>query len=627
MIAESVFDKRLPDFVLGSGRELLEYQPPMRTMQANIRPPRFWAAAVCLLCFASAQAAEPTVRGTLDGIISRMLGSMSQAELFQLDESAVQRFIAPGDRGVFATQYWHFEANVPVVVSVMRDVKQAEVPFWLPTAGFRKTDMKVANEEYEYEVWQKSFAAGRVGLGINGFASHRPHYFVCLKPEPTGAKLKLSHFFPANQQVLEMREGAFIYDDWPDLVLTKVPDALKGQRLLPTFRGRAREAQLVQAFRKTPFPSSRKPDQVVLTWSEAPRTTQTIQWRTGPPVDGGTVRYKQKDAVAGATWNDQKATRQTLADRFVVNDPSVNHFTATLRGLKPATTYIYSVGGATEDARSELSEFTTAPGNGEPFTFIFLSDTHNSPACGKLLARALETHPETAFCTISGDLVGTGQHRDDWDQLFEHTKDFTRRRPLVPAIGNHDAIDGLGADLYLSLFGLPSNGARRLQPEQSYSFEYANALFIILDATASVEDQRPWLEARLAHTKATWKFAIFHFPPYGPGVDYPEIIREWCRVFDKYHVDFVLSGHVHDYVRTHPMNQGRRVGSPADGTVYLVTVSVPGRPGTMSKPDYAAVAEHPGLPLYQAFTINAKRLVTRSCDMEGRTRDEFVVEK
>jgi hypothetical protein len=47
----------------------------------------------------------------------------------------------------------------------------------------------------------------------------------------------------------------------------------------------------------------------------------------------------------------------------------------------------------------------------------------------------------------------------------------------------------------------------------------------------------------------------------------------------------------------------------------------------MSRPDHAAVAEHAGLALYQVFTINGKRLVTRSCDLEGRTRDEFVIEK
>jgi hypothetical protein len=596
-------------------------------MQKITNSGRFWLTAICLLCLASGYAAEPTVKGTMDGIVSRMLGALGQEELFQLDESAVQRFIQPGDRAVLATQYWHFDVDVPVVVSVMRDVRQAELPFWLPAAGFRKTDLKVANAEFEYEVWQKTFAAGRVGLGINGLIKHRPHYFVCVGPERAGASLKLRHFFPADQQVLEMREGAFVYHDWPDLVLTKVPDALKGQKLLPTIRGRAREAQLVQAFRKTPFPSSRKPDQVVLTWSESPCTTQTIQWRTAPSAESGTVRCKQKSAGAGASWSELKASRQMIEDRFLVNDPRVNHFTATLRGLKPATTYVYSVGGSTDDSRSESSEFTTAPGEDAPFTFVWLSDTHNSPACGKLLARALERHPETAFCTISGDLVGTGQYREDWDQLFEHTRDFARQRPLVPAIGNHDTIDGLGADLYLTLFGLPTNGAKRVQSERTYSFEYANALFLILDATSSEVDQRPWLEAQLARTKATWKFAIFHFPPYGPDVDYPEIIREWCSVFDKYHVDFVLSGHVHDFVRTHPIKQGQRVSSPAEGTVYLVTVAVPNRLGQMPKPDYVAVAEHPGSPLYQIFTINGKRLVTRSYDVEGNVRDELVVEK
>ena len=563
----------------------------------------------------------------MEGIVARMIGALNQEELFRLDDRMIERFIQAEDRAVLATQYWHFEVNVPVVVSVMRDVKQTEMPFWLPAAGFQKTDLKVANEEYEYEVWQKRFDAGRVGLGINGFVKHRPHYFVCVGPENAGAKMKLRRFFPANQLVLEMREGAFIYDDWSDLVLTKVPEVLKGQKLLPTIRGRAREAQLVQAFRKTPFPSSRRPDQIALTWSASPRTTQTIQWRTAPSVANGTVRYQLKAAGAGAKWEELRASRQTLEDLFLVNDPRVNHFTATLRGLKPATTYVYSVGGLTDDSRGDRSEFTTAADKEMPFTFVWLSDTHNSPATARLLASVREQHPEAAFCTISGDLVSTGQHREDWDQLFQHTQDFARTRPLVPAMGNHDTLDGLGAELYLTLFGLPTDGARRVEPERTYCFEYGNALFVILDVTVSVPNQRQWLEAQLARTKATWKFAVFHFPPYAPAMEYPEIIRDWCSLFDKYHVDFVLSGHVHHYTRTHPIKDGKRVGSPAEGTIYLVTVSVPNRSGPMQTPDYTAVAERPGAPLYQVFTINGNRLVTRSCDVDGNVRDELVVEK
>jgi len=410
-------------------------------------------------------------------------------------------------------------------------------------------------------------------------------------------------------------------------VLTQVPDTLTGQKLLPTIRGRAREAQLVQAFRQTPLPSSVQPDQIALTWSASPKTTQTIQWRTAPSVTLGTVRYQLKGDGLEKRWKEVKASRQTLEDGLLFNDPSVNRFTATLRGLKPATTYVYSVGGLTEDSRSELSEFTTAPDRDAPFTFVWLSDTHNSPATARLLARVREQHPEAAFCTISGDLVGTGQYREDWDQLFQHTQDFARTRPIVPAMGNHDTLDGLGAELYLTLFGLPTNGPRRVERERTYSLEYGNALFLILDSTVSVEDQRAWLEARLARTKATWKFAVFHFPPYAPAMEYPDIIKDWCSVFDKYHVDFVLSGHVHHYTRTHPIKDGKRVGSPTEGTVYLVTVSVPNRQGKMEKPDYVAVVERPGAPLYHSFAIDGNRLVTRSCDVDGSVRDELVVEK
>ena len=596
-------------------------------MQRNTISLHLRLIAACLFCAARVHAAEPTVAGTMDRIVSRMQASLSQEQLLRLDEPTVQRFISPEDRQVFATQYWRFDANVPVVVSVMRDAGQGERPYWLADAGFRKTDLRVANEEYQYEVWQKNFGAGRVGLGINGFVKHRQHYFVCVGPQDSSAKLRLSRFFPADQQVLEMREGAPVYHDWSDLVLTRVPESLKGQKLLPTIRGRAREAQLVQAFRQTPFPSSRKPDQLLLTWSESPRTTQTIQWRTGPSVESGTVRYKAKNTAPTAKWREIKATRQTLEDRFLINNPRVHHFTATLPNLQPATTYLYSVGGALDDSRTEPAEFTTAPARSAPFTFVFLSDTHNSPVCGKLLAHALERFPETAFCTITGDLVGTGQYREDWDQLFDATRLFANQRPLVPVVGNHDTIDGLGADLYLSLFGLPMNGAKRLQPERSYSLQFGNALFLVLDVTASVEDQTTWLEAQLARTKATWKFALFHFPPYSPGDSNPDIVRAWCPLFDKYHVDFVLSGHVHHSLRTHPLNQGRVVSSPDKGTIYMLTIALPNRALTQPQPDYVAFLDRSGLPVYQVFTIDGHRLVTRSCDLEGRIRDELVIEK
>ena len=45
------------------------------------------------------------------------------------------------------------------------------------------------------------------------------------------------------------------------------------------------------------------------------------------------------------------------------------------------------------------------------------------------------------------------------------------------------------------------------------------------DQIPPVEEQSAWLEQQLATTNATWKFAVFHFPPYNAHYDYGEIRR------------------------------------------------------------------------------------------------------
>jgi hypothetical protein len=309
-----------------------------------------WFTLFCLLLTAVGPVwAEAPIQAAMDRIVARLCAALSPDELMKLDQAALQPFITAEDRRALASEYWCFDVDVPAVVSVMRDVKQPGVPFWLAEAGFKKTDLSVRNEEFEYEVWQKGFDAGRVGLGINGFDKHRPHYFVAVGPQTPGTQVHLSGFYPPAQRVLEMRKGAFVYHDWSDLLLTEVPDALKGQILLPTIRGRAREAHLIDAFRKTDFPSSNKPDQVVLTWSDDPRTSQSVTWRTNPSVETGIVRYKIKNANNPAGWTELKAQRQDLDDRLLLNDPHVHRFTATLRDLEPGTAYAYTVGGAAGD--------------------------------------------------------------------------------------------------------------------------------------------------------------------------------------------------------------------------------------------------------------------------------------
>lgn len=483
--------------------------------------------------------------------------------------------------------------------------------------------MRVRNEEYEYEVWQKEFPSGTIGLGINGFDRHRPHYFVCVQPTTAGSTVNLSGFDPPNQQQLVMRPGALIYHDWPDLVLTEVPDALRGGILLPTIRGRAREAHLIQGFRTTPFPSSTKPDLVALTWIDDPRTSIGVQWRAAPSVQSGLLRWRP---TGSKTWRTVRATHEDLHDARILNDPTVRRFSASIVGLKPGSKYEYSVRSDTSPW-GETLRFKTAPDSSAPFSFIWLTDTHNRPDTQPLLDRALRTHPDTAFCTVTGDLVGTGQHRDDWDQFFTHAERFAARFPIVPTIGNHDTIDGLGADLYLAHFALPRNGAPGLQPERAYHFTYGGALFVVLDCTDSIEAQTPWLEKVLRDSKATWKFALFHFPPYALSQDYPEIEREWVPIFERYGVDFVLSGHVHHLQRTHPLIGGKPAPKGNRAPIYLISVAVGQGKTVAAVPPHSVLATEPGPPLYHAFRIRGATLQMECRDATGRLWDTLRVRK
>jgi hypothetical protein len=581
---------------------------------------RWICVAAAAVCCGAATAGEPTVDRTVEGIIARMRSQLGREGLLTLDAATVDRFVTEADRAVLGTRYWRFTANVPVRVSVMRAIEQKVPPFWLRARGFTRTDMRVRNEEYEYEVWQRDFAAGPIGLGINGFDQHRPHYFVAVGALKRGAALRLSSFYPSGQRRFAMRKGSPIYHDWPDLVITELPDALKGQVLLTTIRGRAREAHLVGGFRTTPYPAGRAPDQLHLTWSGDPRTSVAVQWRTSAAVRSG--RFQWRPAGSATAWRSAPAASTTLTDSRIVNNPSVRTWRAAAVGLRPGTAYEYCIAGA-----EGLHRFRTAPARPAPFSFVWLSDTHNQPAAATLLAAALERLPDQAFCTISGDLVGTGQHREDWDQFWRHLAAYAPERPVMPSMGNHDCIDGLGPEGYLSQFALPANGAPALRRGRSYYFEYSGLLFVALDATDSVPAQRAWLEATLKASKARWKVVVFHFPPYSLEEDYPDIRREWCPIFDKYGVDLALSGHVHRLQRSYPIRGNKALPEGSAAPIYLMTVAVGQRGEEAKLPRYGLVNLEPRVPIYHAFRLDGPRLTMQALDADGKECDRLALEK
>ena len=94
----------------------------------------------------------------------------------------------------------------------------------------------------------------------------------------------------------------------------------------------------------------------------------------------------------------------------------------------------------------------------------------------------------------------------------------------------------------------------------SFSFDYGNAHWTILDANPYVDWKSPkrvaWLEADLqAASRAKWRFVAFHQPAFHSGRSHgrEQQMRNIAPLMEKYKVDVVFSGHVHNYQRSYPL--------------------------------------------------------------------------
>lgn len=564
-----------------------------------------------------------SVKEVMDEVITRLYGEVSPAAFDSVNTTFMLDFLTEKEKAILATKYQYFKVNVPVTISLMRHVKQSTVPFWLVESGFVKTDKKVKNVQYEYEVWQKDFDAGWVNLGIPGFDKDRVVYFISVGTQNKGDELKITEQYPSEYSLEKMGKGAFTYHDWSDLKITELPKELEGQILFTTVRGRAREAHVEGAFRKTIFPSSTAPDQIMLTWSADPTNSVNLQWRTNTAVKEGKVEYWKQGSTDSLS---SEATVKVMEDRMLYNNRYIHRHTAMLSQLEANTTYEYRVGSAVENIWSEVRNFKTEANDINEFSFIWFGDTHKDPKWAELLQDSYVRHPEIAFYSIAGDIVTTGLYRDQWDEFFGYAKDVFAYKPLMPVPGNHDRQDGLGAWMYYDLFSLPENGPEKVDKESTYAFEYGNALYVMIDATQPNEAQTEWIEKQLKNTKATWKFVMFHFPPYNFEEPYLDIQEEWGGIFDTYHVDMVMSGHIHYYMRTKPMNAGKVVNSFKEGTVYAVSIGTHGNHDDIGQEPYAVTRYKDG-QFYQHMDIKDKVLKYTTYNKEGKIVDELLIDK
>jgi 3',5'-cyclic AMP phosphodiesterase CpdA len=250
------------------------------------------------------------------------------------------------------------------------------------------------------------------------------------------------------------------------------------------------------------------------------------------------------------------------------------------------------------------------------FSFIVLGDNRaGDPACDavyeKLIAAAVERTPDLIVNT--GDLIDKPGNIDHGKRFRELSNGVTM--PYFLTAGNHDihpAVAG-SEETYKAQVDLPGN-------ELYYSFRAGNSLFIVVDSNVKGEEKKItgeqflWLEQALAGSKEKHKFIFVHHPLYseagrgkhnGNSLDrYKDERDRLHRLFVKYKVTAVFSGHEHMYIRKN-----------VDGVNYIIT-------GGGGAPLYAK-DEDGGFHHFVHMTVDGNRVSGEVLDMNRKIRDRF----
>ena len=383
--------------------------------------------------------------------------------------------------------------------------------------------------------------------------------------------------------------------------------------------------------------------------------SEVSNFDSGPVPPGGLERSPYLIAVTDSSaivrWRTFTPSTPTLrfwstGDTIPVPlpGPKTDH-TVLLKDLSPATSYTYQV-HTQELGWNSPATFRTfsSAGAEDPFTFLVFGDSGTRNAGQLALAQQLNGE-NPAFIVHTGDLAyKAGTEAELSHNHFRVYAPLLSRAAFFATPGDHDLKTRNGGP-FIAAFNPPA-GWKSGAPFY-YTFDYGNARFIALDSKDSDRHERlygnltnksgksyKWLVAELeaahADPDVDWIFLFFHHSPYsaatgwgGHGSD--EDIREIIApLADKYGVNFVFSGHDHDYQRSHSLH-GNEIVQDGYGTVYVVSGGGGGRRtlrGTGSEwfTAYADQVYH-----YIRVHINGYTARLEAIDTEGQAIDSYTV--
>jgi acid phosphatase type 7 len=595
----------------------------------------------------------PATHETLHTIGRRLSRSYSERELSVISSRAELLLgqLEWGERLALGCGYLRYQVDSPVIVDVAVPVES--VPFWITDQGFVATDLKLKNGDTSWSVYRKAFERGWIGLGVNGLDRKPDAHYVVFVRTREGEKANLGQpivsldaTHSVSWKLTSARPGVSAANDTHKPFAT-LPASLMDSVLIQPAHG-ARHSTLLATGRvwKTHVVAKVVPDQVAIAFGSDPGKELVWTWRTSADITSTAIRVTRLPKGVGneASFGDEAEPGPVRVVRGesalievpnLLNDPVIRRHRVAVDGLEPDTVYEYSLGDGTSKGWGPWRTVKTGPDHSRGAKFLYLGDAQTGlESWGRLLKAAYRRHPDADFLLLAGDLVDRGNERTNWDHFFLRADGVFDRVPLMPCVGNHEYLD-MGPRLYRAFFELPQNGPPGISTDLVYRFECGDTYVAVLDSTTAVCDpieakrQAEWLDATLQNTSASWKVVMFHHPVYPshPWRDTPALREHWVPIFDKNHVDLVLQGHDHAYLRTYPMRGHRRVAKPDEGTTYVIAVS---GDKFVDQPhrDYIEVGKS-GVSTYQTIDVDvpSNRLTYRAWTEDGAIIDELFINK
>jgi len=224
-----------------------------------------------------------------------------------------------------------------------------------------------------------------------------------------------------------------------------------------------------------------------------------------------------------------------------------------------------------------------------------------------------------------GDLVSNGSNPAQWYDFLRCLQPLTAKTLLYPVPGNHD-YDGYYDDLYAHLYH------EQIRDDNYFSWTYGNAFFVALDPNERFpigieNEQLAWFEEQMqseAWQKADWHFILLHQPPYSqgwPGYHGDVFIRELVEKYaESAEIDFVLSGHSHDYERlTKPYGEQK--------VHYLILGGAGGGLEPPENSDFPKMDKIIKQHHYGLFEVEQEQIKLQIIGLEKRVLDEVVFTK